>query len=126
MNNSPDLLTTGIKMIGSLALVLGGMFVAIHFIKKHLNQKSAVNRDKLIRILGSRYLGVKKTISLVEVPGSVLVLGITNDRITLLDKIDDEKVLDSVQQSFEGKKDQSFFKQFQKMKNKAEHRITEP
>ncbi|MBC2711743.1 MAG: flagellar biosynthetic protein FliO [Desulfosarcina sp.] len=43
-------------------------------------------------MLESHYLGVKKTISLVRVPGKVLVLGISGDRINLLDTLDDEIV----------------------------------
>ncbi len=47
-------------------------------------------------MLATHYLGVKKCVSLVEVPGSVLVLGITNDEIKLLDKIEDEAILDEL------------------------------
>jgi flagellar protein FliO/FliZ len=45
---------------------------------------------KRIHVLESHYMGVKKTISLVQVPGKVLVLGISGDRINLLDTLDDE------------------------------------
>ena len=47
MSYSADLVTTGIKMLGSLAIVMGGMFVVFHFIKKFLNQKVSMNKEKL-------------------------------------------------------------------------------
>ena len=94
MNYSPDLISTALKMLTSLAIVLGGMFVAFYFMKKVLNRKIAASGEKLIRVLANTYIGVKKNISLVEVPGALLVIGITNDNISLLSKIEDEEILD--------------------------------
>ena len=42
-------------------------------------------------------MGVKKSVTMVEVPGAVLVLGVTNDHIRLLTKIEDESLLDQFQ-----------------------------
>jgi len=45
-------------------------------------------------------IGVKNLEDLfVEVPGSVLILGVTNDRITLLSQIEDQAVLDKIHQA---------------------------
>ena len=95
MNYSPDLLSSAIKMIASLALVLGGMFVVFYFMKKMLNKNIAGSGEKLIRVLANTYIGVKKSISLVEVPGALLIVGITNDNISLLDKIEDKEIVES-------------------------------
>jgi flagellar protein FliO/FliZ len=96
MNYSPDLISTALKMLGSLAIVLGGMFVTFYFLKRLLNKKVAGSGDKLIRVLENTYIGVKKNISLVEVPGALLVIGITNDNISLLSKIEDEDILNGL------------------------------
>lgn len=93
MSTSPDILSTAFKMLASLALVLGGMFVLFHFMKKVLNRNVSGSKDKLIRVLANTYIGVKKNISLVEVPGAILVIGITNENISLLGKIEDEEIL---------------------------------
>jgi flagellar biogenesis protein FliO len=42
-----------------------------------------------VQVLETAHLGVKKSISMVHVPGAVLVLGVTADRISLLERIDD-------------------------------------
>lgn len=96
MNYPPDLISTALKMLVSLAIVLGGMFVTFYFMKRLLNKKVAGSEDKLIRVLANTYIGVKKNISLVEVPGALLVIGITNDNISLLSKIEDEEILNGL------------------------------
>ncbi|MBW1901203.1 MAG: flagellar biosynthetic protein FliO [Deltaproteobacteria bacterium] len=96
MNYSPDLISTALKMLVSLGIVLGGLFVTFYFMKRLLNKKMAGSEDKLIRVLANTYIGVKKNISLVEVPGALLVIGITNDNISLLSKIEDEEILNGL------------------------------
>ena len=100
MNYSPDLISTALKMLVSLAVVLGGLFVTFYFMKRLLNKKMAGSEDKLIRVLANTYIGVKKNISLVEVPGALLVIGITNDNISLLSKIEDEEILNGLRISY--------------------------
>ena len=96
MNYYSDLLPTALKMLSALALVLAGLGVAIFFTKRVLNNRIGGNGDKLIRILASSYLGVKKSISLVRIPGALLVLGISGDSIRLLTEIKDRKILDEL------------------------------
>jgi flagellar biogenesis protein FliO len=94
MNYYSDLIPTALKMLSALALVLAGLGVAIFFTKRMLTNRIGGNGEKLIRILASSYLGVKKSISLVRIPGALLVLGISSDNIRLLTKIEDRKILD--------------------------------
>jgi flagellar biogenesis protein FliO len=60
--------------------------------RKLTRQRTGGGGGRRIEVLESHYMGVKKTISLVRVPGKVLVLGITGDRINLLDTLDDDIV----------------------------------
>ena len=94
MNYYSDLIPTALKMLSALALVLAGLGLAIFFAKRMITNRVGGNGEKLICILGSSYLGVKKSISLVRVPGAILVLGISGDTIRLLTKIEDRKILD--------------------------------
>jgi flagellar biogenesis protein FliO len=77
----------------------------------------------LIRVLGSHYLGVKKTISIVQVPGSILVLGISADRINLLERIDDPSLLEELCQHEESKPGLSFKDHLQRFSNPLRSRI---
>ena len=63
----------------------------------------------------STYVGVKKNISLVEIPGALLVLGVTNDAINLLAKIEDEEVLRKFSEPEEEKISGSFSDQLRKL-----------
>ena len=99
MNAAPDLTITALKMIAALGIVLGGMFLVFYFSKRFMNRSGSALNHSLIKIIASQYLGVKKHISLVEVPGAILVLGISNDAIRLLTKIEDPEVLEQLRQS---------------------------
>ncbi|MFO7716050.1 flagellar biosynthetic protein FliO [Desulfosarcina sp.] len=92
MNGTPDMLAAGLKMIASLGVVLAMILCLLYGIRKLTNQRMGAGGAKQIHVLDSHYMGVKKSISLVRVPGKVLVLGITGDRINLLDTLDDDVV----------------------------------
>lgn len=95
MSMYPDIIPTAIKMLTALGVVLGGMLLVYYFAKRILKRQVGNSKGKMIRILESSYIGVKKNISLVEIPGAILVLGITNDNISLLSKIENHEIIDS-------------------------------
>ena len=98
MNMAPDAISTTLQMLTALAIVLGGLLVVFYLMKRFLRRDAGGPGNPLIRVLASQYLGVKKNIALVEVPGTVLVLGISNENIRLLTKIEDQSVLDAIRQ----------------------------
>ena len=118
MNYTPDLLSTSLKMLSALGIVLGGMLVFFYFMKRYLKRDFSGSKEKLVRVLASSYIGVKKNISLIEIPGSVLVVGITNDNISLLSKIEDKDILDKLKLSEEDRTQVSFSEHLQKLSSK--------
>ena len=93
MNTDPQLMTTMVKMISILIILLGGLWAVSWYAKKKLNVPGGLSSGKRIKIIENCHLGVKKTISLVQVPGKVLVLGITGENLTLLTELNEEAVL---------------------------------
>ncbi|WP_054031324.1 FliO/MopB family protein [Desulfatitalea tepidiphila] len=93
MNEAPDLTLAAIKMVLSLGLVLAILYLAYRWTRRSLPAGTVGGRGRLIQVLGSQYLGVKKSIAVVRVPGNILVLGIGNEQINLLTKIDDPEVM---------------------------------
>jgi flagellar biogenesis protein FliO len=87
MSPQPELWMTALKMLAALSLVLAGLLGGLFFLKRLSQGRTAAGRGRPIRVLASSYIGFKKHISLVEVPGAVLVLGITHDRITFLTRL---------------------------------------
>ena len=98
MNPAPDALSTTLQMLTALAIVLGGLLVVFYLLKRFLRRDAGGPGNPLIRVIASQYIGVKKNIALVEVPGTVLVLGISTDKISLLTKIEDQSVLDGIKE----------------------------
>jgi len=98
MNMAPDAISTTLQMLTALAIVLGGLFVVFYLVKRFLKREVSASGNPLIRVIASQYIGIKKNIALVEVPGAVLVLGVSNDTIALLTKIEDPGVLDGIKQ----------------------------
>jgi flagellar protein FliO/FliZ len=96
MNAATELIPSALNMIGALTAVLGGLFVVVYVARRFLQRQVPASRDRLIRVLASHYIGVKKAVTLVEVPGAVLVLGVAGDRIELLTRIDDPATLERI------------------------------
>ncbi len=85
---TPELVTAALKMIGVLVLIVGGLLGFNVYSKRFLKNRVGGPGRKSVQVLESTPIGLKKAVTLVKVPGAVLVLGITNDRITLLDRLD--------------------------------------
>jgi flagellar protein FliO/FliZ len=93
MSAEPSMLMPLVKMIASLSLVLGLILAALWALRRWTGQGRGPGRAAWIRILATQALGPRKAVSLVRVPGAVLVLGLSADRIVALDKITDPAIL---------------------------------
>jgi len=98
MNTAPDMASTALQMLTALGVVLGGLILVFYFMKRFLKRDVGGSKEQLIKVIASQYIGIKKNISLVEIPGSILVVGVSNDNISLLTKIEDKVVLDDLRQ----------------------------
>ncbi|MFZ0241017.1 MAG: flagellar biosynthetic protein FliO [Desulfobacterales bacterium] len=96
MTGTPEMLPSLLQMLASLAVVLGGLLLTLWFFKRFARTRSAGAGNRMIRLLASSTIGLKKTISLVEVPGAILILGLTGDRISLLGRIEDPETMRKV------------------------------
>ena len=99
MNSAPEIVPTIFRMLTALGIVLGGLLVCVYFMKRYLKKDVGGTNEQLIKVIASQYIGIKKNISLVEIPGSILVVGVSNDNICLLTKIEDKKALDVLRQN---------------------------
>ena len=96
MNTAPDVISTAFQMFTALGIVLGGLLVVFYLMKRFFKKDVGGSKEQLIRVVASQYIGIKKNIALVEVPGAILVLGVSNDNISLLTKIEDKSILESI------------------------------
>jgi flagellar biogenesis protein FliO len=107
MNPAPELIPSALKMIAALAAVLGGLFVMVHLARRYLRRAVGTAPARLVRVVASQTIGIKKSITLVEVPGCALVLGVSGDRIEMLARIEDPEALARIR-SHEGAETLSF------------------
>jgi flagellar biosynthetic protein FliO len=93
----PDLFSASLKMASTLGLVLGLMFVVFHLFKKFGLKNSVFGGEgKPIKVLSTGFLAPRKSIALVEVAGDVLVIGISNDQISLLGNVQDPEKIEQI------------------------------
>lgn len=115
MNYAPDLTVTAVKMVLSLVLVLAILWGLRRWTQHRLPQGQAADGRRLIQVLGTHYLGVKKSLTIVQVPGTILVLGISADRINLLTRIDDPSQIAGFHSPAESKNTPGFMTQLQRL-----------
>ena len=94
MSGAPDMWPSALNMVAALAAVLGGMFLLVHAARRWMNRSGASGTGPLVRTLATHPIGIKKSVALVEVPGCVLVLGLSGDRIQVLTRIRDPQALE--------------------------------
>lgn len=114
MTPSPNLTIAALKMVGALALVLGMLWALYRWNRSKISSGQGGGQAGLIRVVESRYLGVKKSISLVQVPGAVLVLGLGPEQITILDKIENQELIAEIETKGPVKGGMNFMSIFQR------------
>jgi flagellar protein FliO/FliZ len=82
-----------VKMILGLGAVLGVLLLLIHLCKRGTAGKGRFSAEGQVRLLTSKAIGPRKFVSLVEIAGQVLVLGVSEAQITLLDKIENRQFM---------------------------------
>ncbi len=97
MNSTPEAFSNAFQMLTALGIVLGGLLLLFWVAKRYLKKDPGGSNKQLIKVIANQYVGIKKNIALIQVPGSVLVVGLTNDNISLLTKIEDKRILETIQ-----------------------------
>lgn len=116
MSTTPDLTLATLKMVISLGVVLAIIWGLYRIAKKNLPMSQGSVKGKMIRVLESQYLGMKKTITMVEIPGAILVLGVSPDKVNLLTQIVDPAIMKDITANGDNRRSVLSFKdQFQRL-----------
>ena len=73
-----------LQVIGSLILILGGLVLALRLLKKYVPSMAGARE---LAIGEQLHLGDRCRIMVVKIRGEELLLGVTRDRISILDKL---------------------------------------
>lgn len=87
-----DTLLLGLRVALSLAVVLAVLW----FIARQLNGKGAATRRVPITVLGRQNLNRRASMTVVEVGGRTLVLGVTEAGVRLLTELDDADLISAL------------------------------
>lgn len=98
MNGAPGVLLPLVKTSAALAVVLALLLGVLWVLRRWSGQPAGGRATALVRLVASQPVGPKKAVSLVRVPGLLLVLGVTADGIRPLAQIDDPSLLEEVDQ----------------------------
>ena len=82
-----------VKMILALGGILALLFCLVRVFKRLEWGRGAPGPDGGIRVLSSKLIAPQKHISLVEIAGEVLALGVTSQQITFLTKIENQEMV---------------------------------
>ncbi len=87
------------KTVLMLGIVIAVMLLLLWLFKKYMNGaggRFGRSQSSPIKVLSTSFLGPKKSLSIVDVAGEVLVLGITAESITCLATLDREDALEEI------------------------------
>lgn len=86
-----------VRMVSSLTLVVALMLVLAAVAKRMLGSRLPVQSGTaVVQVVGSGYLGPRKTVSLVSVAGELLIIGTTQNDIVPLGRLSDTEQIKRV------------------------------
>ncbi|MDH5542658.1 MAG: flagellar biosynthetic protein FliO [Nitrospinota bacterium] len=86
-----------LKVGSALLIVLSLIFIIAFLAKKYLNvAEGKLGGKRDIKIISSQYIGVKKQVTMVEVAGEILVLGVTSQSISILARYNDPEKIEQI------------------------------
>jgi len=86
-NETMTLVLAIIKVVGSLAVVVLLLIVAVSLVKKMGLGRGGMQAGGLINVLDTRMIGPKKYVTIVEIAGDCVALGVTDQQINVLTTI---------------------------------------
>ena len=90
-----------IKIFSALAIVIGIMMVSLYVAKKLMRRgEGRVDGGDVIKVLSTRHVGPKSSVMLIEVLGRVLVVGLSQQSLSLLTSIDDQQSLERLRPNY--------------------------
>jgi len=95
----PGLLSTTINLIISLLFVIGIIYLVMIALKVfYVRAAIPLKSEGIVKIIAKEYIDTKKTVYLIEVAERVLILGGTDDNISLLSEITDKDAIEKIKQ----------------------------
>lgn len=109
-----------IRMISALSIVLICIYLALYLLKRIMGKRySGGGRYNLLEVLGTICVAPKKTVSLIRVADKSVLVGMTDNQISVLTELDTAETAEIVAEH----KDNKEKDRFNELLKSASHRI---
>jgi len=86
------------KTLSALVVVLVCIYAGIFLLKKFLGRRyNSSSKENLLQIMETAYVGQKKTVSLVRVANKSVLIGVTDNNISILSELSEEETANMVE-----------------------------
>lgn len=99
-NSSPSVTGAFLRVIVALTVVLG-VVVGLVYGLRRISPRFQNTSDGVVRVLAQVPLGPSQFLSVVDIAGTVVVLGVTDHTVTALSEVEDVAVVNRLRQNAE-------------------------
>jgi flagellar biogenesis protein FliO len=92
----PELISMLLRLLFAVIGLVAILAVVRFMLTRSGRIGAMVGSRPLVQVISTGYIGVKKSVTMVKIPDAILVLGVTNERITLLSKVEDQVLIDRI------------------------------
>ncbi len=87
-----------VRMVSALVIVVFSIYICVFLLKKFMGRKygGRHGKDNLLEVLESTYVGPKKMVSLVRVADKSVLIGVTDQNISVLTELDADQTSELV------------------------------
>lgn len=95
-NDAPSLAMAMIKMFFALIMVIGLILLALHGAKRLKVLQERTTGANIIKVLATKVLAPRKYVSVIEVGGEIVVVGMSESSINVLTKMEKQKIIEDI------------------------------
>jgi flagellar protein FliO/FliZ len=108
-----------VKLLSALAIVIAALYGGLYLLKRMMmTRRTASARQAALEVIESAYVGPKKTVSLVRVGNKAVLVGVTDQQISMLTELSPAETADLLTQTPETKTAETFAHMFKRTTDK--------
>jgi flagellar protein FliO/FliZ len=96
-NANGSLFMALMQLVIALAIIVAVIIVVVWLMRVLLFRRGVL-KPEVLKILGQTHLSPKQSIFLVEMPGRILIIGATQNNISLLTEVKDEETIETIKE----------------------------
>jgi flagellar protein FliO/FliZ len=95
-----------LKTAGLLIVIVALIILTLSVLRRFIRPGGTASSGQgALQVIGTLFLEPKKGIYLVKVVDRLLILGVTEGNISILEKVGEEKEMEKLEQAFNGRRD---------------------